>query len=114
MQEIVVDVEMRQIRREGLDPLDVTPQEVVVMAMYVAAAPRPVHDERIFANQWAGSPDPRDNLKVFVWKMNKRLAGLNLMLRRSYEFGYYLVNSPKPAVMAVQAAKDAVMEAVRG
>jgi hypothetical protein len=114
MHGISVDVPMRQIRREGFEPLNVTPQEVIVMAMYVNAMPRPVHDERIFAVQWTNSVDPHNNLKGFVCKMNRRLACLHLMLRRSYEFGYYLVDAPKPAVMAVQAAKDAAMEAVRG
>ena len=110
MQGIVVDVEMRQIRREGYDAVALTPMQATLMKLYVRNAPRPLHDDRILVNYWTDKEEPRTNLKVFVNQVNKRLAPIHLMLRRSFDFGYYLVDCPQPAVMAVQA----VVEAVRG
>lgn len=111
MQGIVVDVEMRQIRREGFDAVALTPMQTALMTLYARHAPRPIHDDRILVYYWTEKEEPRRNLWVFVCQVNKRLAPIHLMLRRSFEFGYYLVDCPQP-VMA--AAKDAVMEAIRG
>lgn len=107
---VIVDIAMNQIRREGFAPVALSPLQSHVLALYVREMPRPVHDDRIFVHRWTNSADPQTNLKVFVNQVNKRLKAANLMLRRSMCFGYYLVKSPEPAKMLVQATAEAIRE----
>src|ERR1700722_12466688 len=111
---VKVDIALPQIMRDGyFSIVPVQPQQAELLAIYAREMPRPVHDDRIFMNYWHDSEAPGTVLKVHVHNINKRLIALDLMLRRSHDFGYMLTDCADYTAAFTQATAEAIIEACR-
>lgn len=111
---VKVDIALRQIMRDGyFSIVPLQPQQAELLAIYAREMSRPVHDDRILMKYWTNSDDPKTVLKVHIHNINKRLVALDLMLRRSRDFGYMLVDCADYTAAFTQATAEAIIEACR-
>lgn len=116
MSGVLVDVASRQVMRDAYYTVvcNLQPQQAELLDIYARAMPRPVHDDFIFMRFWQNSENPKTVLKVYIHHLNKKLAPLNLMLRRSRDFGYMLVDCADWEEQFAQITSQEIVEALRG
>lgn len=114
MNGVTVDVDLNQIMREGFPAIiHLSPMQSELIELYAKHMPRPVHNDIVIARRWTDQDNPMQNVKTFVCQVNYRLAALNLMLRRSAGFGYFLVNADDPKAQIICDRAEAIREAAR-
>lgn len=100
---------------EALDPKDsrfrsigVTPKERTILCRIYDSAPNPVCNESLITAARLGENDYAENsLKVFIWKIRKKLGPIGVEIKCIYGVGYIIDNYSRAILSRILERENA-------